>query len=375
MKSLENPSLKKRTNCNKVIKSAILNARKAGMKIGSIVSSFGVSRATVFRIIRSFRLTGKIEDNACYRSGRKNKTSPEIDNYIINSVKEDRKLLPSQIRVLLQEKFGLSVSLCLIKRRLINAGFHGRVCLKKPLLSPINKFKRLVWAMKHREWTVDKWRKVLWSDEKKFELFNTKRRTYCRRKTNEALRGDTVQGTVKHGGGNIMFWGCVGNTTTGNLTKIEGIMDQHYYKEILRKEAIPSGQEIYGSNEWIFQQDNDPKHRSKSCTALLEDESKSKNFSLMDWPPQSPDLSPIELLWDEVDRQVQARRSSNLTALEHAVKEVWANISPETVEKLLKRMPRLCKAVIRANGGYFHESLCELKREKMSEVKKAVVYT
>jgi transposase len=374
MKSLDNPLKNKRTNCNKVVKTAILNARKAGMEIGTIVTLFGVSRATVFRIMRSFRLTGKIEDNACYRSGRKKKTSPEMDSFIVESVEENRKMIPSQIRALLEQKFGLSVNLSLIKRRLLNAGLYGRVCLRKPLLAPINKLKRLVWAVKHKDWTVDQWRKVLWSDEKKFELFNTKRREYCRRKKNEALRGDTVQRTVKHGGGGLMFWGCVGNTKTGNLTKIEGIMDQHIYRDILAKEAIPSGQKIFGTNEWIFQQDNDPKHRSKLCRTFMEDESKSKNFSLMDWPPQSPDLSPIELLWDEVDRQVQAKRSSNMVALEHAVIQVWENISHETVEKLLKRMPLLCKAVVKAQGGYFHESLSQLKREQMSELKKVAVY-
>ena len=45
----------------------------------------------------------------------------------------------------------------------------------------INKLKRLLWAFQYRKWTVTQWKKIVWSDEKKFELFNSKRRTYCRR--------------------------------------------------------------------------------------------------------------------------------------------------------------------------------------------------
>ena len=46
----------------------------------------------------------------------------------------------------------------------------------------------------------------LWSDEKKFEMFNSKRHQTCRRKKGESLCDDTIQGTVKHGGGPAMFW-------------------------------------------------------------------------------------------------------------------------------------------------------------------------
>jgi transposase len=237
-------AIRKKT-CNAVIKTSILNARKSGMKVGDIVSCFEVSESTVFRILRSSRLTGVIRDNNCFRSGRKKKTTPEMDEYIISSVEDNRKLLPSQIRVLLQDKFGLSLGLTQIKERLRKAGLHGRVCMKKPLLSPVNKFKRLVWAYKHKDWTVEQWNKVLWTDEKKFELFNTKRRTYCRRRTNEKFREDTVQGTVKHGGGSLMVWGSIGNATTGNICKVSGIMDQHVYRGILAEQVFPSAKGGY----------------------------------------------------------------------------------------------------------------------------------
>jgi hypothetical protein len=93
-----------------------------------------------------------------------------------------------------------------MRRYLFKKGYIGRVCVKKPLLRPINKVRRLEWAKTHQAWKKEQWLRVLWSDEKKFELYNSKRRLYCRRKVGEPLRPDTVQPTVKHGGGSVMFW-------------------------------------------------------------------------------------------------------------------------------------------------------------------------
>ena len=59
-----------------------------------------------------------------------------------------------------------------------------------------------------KHWKPEDWAKVLWTDEKKFELFNSKRRKYVRRKIREPLRPDTIQPTVKHGGSSVMVWGC-----------------------------------------------------------------------------------------------------------------------------------------------------------------------
>jgi Fe-S cluster biosynthesis and repair protein YggX len=147
---------------------------------------------------------------------------------------------------MLKEKFGLDISTRTIRRRLQLDGLNGGVCTRKPLLRPVNKLKRLLWAIRHLNWSPEQRKRVLWTDEKKFELFNTKRRTYCRKRVGEQLRDDTVQGTVKHGGGSVMFWGSVGNNRTAGLTKVVGIMDKTKYKGILEKDAIPSGQAALG---------------------------------------------------------------------------------------------------------------------------------
>jgi transposase len=231
------------------IKLSICNAYKAGVSALNICKAFGVAKTTFYRIYCNYSKFGSFSNNLSNR-GRKKKTTEEIDSDILQHSRNNRKLLPRELQKILKEKYGIELSLTQIKVRLRKDGLNGHVCSRKPLLRPINKIKRLIWAVQHQHWTVEQWKRVLWTDEKKFELFNTKRRTYCRKIKGEQFRDDTVQGTVKHGGGSAMYWGAVGNNTCGNLFKIEGIMEKNKYKSILENEAFPSGATVMGDGSW-----------------------------------------------------------------------------------------------------------------------------
>jgi len=79
-------------------------------------------------------------------------------------------------------------------------------------------------------------------------------------------------------------------------------------------------------------------------------------LSKMEWPPQSPDVSPIELLWDELDREVRKCMPTNKEDLWKALERCWNQIDSQKLDKLVKRMPRICKALIKAKGRHFDES-------------------
>ena len=62
------------------------------------------------------------------------------------------------------------ISTLTVQRRLHESGFHGQIVPKKTLLKDTSKKKRLAWAKKHQQWTLDQWKSVLWSDESKLEI-------------------------------------------------------------------------------------------------------------------------------------------------------------------------------------------------------------
>lgn len=177
-----------------------------------------------------------------------------------------------------------------------------------------------------------------------------------RRRKGERFAEDCIVPTVKHGGGSVMVWGCFAGSKVGDIVKVEGRMVKEDYKKILEENVLESGKRLVKSR-FIFQQDNDPKHKSKLCTNYLQTLERQKKLIVMNWPPQSPDLNPIELLWEELDRAVRKSQPTSLRDLWKILKTEWTNLQSTTLNKLILRMPRLCKAVIKSKGGHFDEKL------------------
>ena len=218
------------------------NLGKSNKEIATIL---GCNASTVGRILTKFKNSGSFSPKK--KSGRPKKITPNKEARIVQLCEEYRKRPASEINAMMREEDpSFKVNDTAIRYYLRKNGLHGRICCRKPLLRPANKVKRYDWARKYRHKPLAFWREVLWSDETKFELFNSKRRQVCRRKKGESLREDTIQPTVKHGGGSVMMWGCFMGGKAGDLHRVQGIMKKEQYHSILVHHAIPSGLRLGG---------------------------------------------------------------------------------------------------------------------------------
>ena len=202
----------------------------------------------------------------------------------------------------------------------------------------------------HRDWTVEDWKKVIWTDETKIYRYYSDGITWVYRQEGVSLQKKDFLGTLKHGGGSIIVWGCFGWQGVGLSCKIEGNMDALKYVAILQQYYLSSLKNLGRNNRnSIFQQDNDPKHTSKKASEWIPDNIKTK----LPWPSQSPDLNPIEHLWQICKLRLNRydRAPSSINELTERFNNVWLNIEKETCQKLITSMPRRIEAVIKVKGG------------------------
>ncbi len=99
------------------------------------------------------------------------------------------------------------------------------------------------------------------------------------------------------------------------------------------------------------QQDSAPCHKAQIISDwFLEHDNE---LSLLKWPPLSPDLNPIEHLWDVVEREIRIMdvQPTNLQQLRDAIMSIWTKISEECFQHLVESMPWRMKAVLKTKAG------------------------
>jgi transposase len=229
-----------------------------------------------------------------------------------------------------------------------DAGFSSRAACKKPLLRAKNVDARLAWCVERQSWD-EEWEEVVFSDESRFSLFHSDGRRRVWRRVGERYHTDCLVPTVKHGGGSIMVWGCISWWGVGPLVVVEGTLNGAAYVDIMSKHLERYLEQLKRvCTGVIFQDDNAPCHVSGPAKEWQG----KHHINRMAWPAQSPDLNPIEHLWDHLERQVRKRNPlpTSLPSLTAALQEEWARIPLEVVRNLIASMPSRVAAVIKAKG-------------------------
>ena len=330
------------------LRERALGMLQGGMRTADVARAINCHVRTVRRLRQRYRETGRTVDHP--RSGRPRVTTPAQDRYIRISHLRDRYRMATTTARVTPGTHNPSISAQTVRNRLREAGLRAcRPVVIRQVLTRHHQQQRRLWAQTHLRWTRQEWQKVLFTDESRFCLTRGDGRIRVYRRRNERYtEACTLEQDRFGGGGSVMVRGGISHHHRTELVVIAGNLNALRYREdILLPHVVPF---MHAHPDMILQQDNATSHTARSVREFLHD----SNVSVLPWPAKSPDLNPIEHVWDLLDRRVRARAipPRNVQELASALVEEWGNISQQELTNLVQSMRRRCTAVLQAAGDH-----------------------
>lgn len=214
--------------------------------------------------------------------------------------------------------------------------------------TPAHRRQRVHWARLRLEEETP-WDDILFSDESRFCLHNDSRRPRVYRNARNRTLPQYVQPTVAFGGGGIMVWAGISMDFRTDLHIINGpLTGQRYNEEIILVPVLNRANAI-GRHNFILLDDNARPHRAQVVLNTFGDE----EINHLSLPPLSPDLNPIEHVWDFLQRKLDEHRPRPTTRQElmDVLPVLWQQIPQEHINHCIASMAERCRAVIDAHGG------------------------
>ncbi len=341
------PSRKETTPAQR---SAVWTRHLEGRSVPEIVGLEHLPRSTVRSILARALECGPASFQNKPRPGRPKKTTPRDDRALLRAANRDTKATLYALAT--PSKSTKHLGRNTVRKILKNANKAKRRPRRKPFLKPEHKYRRRVWCLAEKRGKRD-WNKVCWSDEVTFEIGADSSIFYVTRGPREEYLDKNLKPSFKSGRMSVGVWSCYCGEEMGPLVIIEkgGRMTAKRYIETLKKHFIPFYKRMrqkYGPDV-VMQEDNAPWHTAKVVRAFLD----KQGVNRLQWPAQSPDLSPIENLWKQIKIIISKRRHrvKNIGMMERALEEVWPTIKAETLRTLNNSMPKRLDLCLKNKGG------------------------
>ncbi|GFW23004.1 transposable element Tcb2 transposase [Trichonephila clavipes] len=296
------------------MRGQIIGKIEEGQKITDVARKFDIAHSVVSPLWKSFKTTGMCSRQ--HGGGRVRSTTPAEDRYIVLSAKRNMRTTAQRVANQFLAASGKHISRKTDVRRLRGGG--GLYARRPVVCVPLTRQQRtarLQWCREHHNWTEQDWACLLFSDESRFSLSSDCRRQLIWRESGTAYRPENIQEKDRYPTCSIMVWaGIMINGRTRLHVVANGTMTgQRYIDEVL----LP-------------------------------------HVRLFPWCSRSPNLNPIENVWDALGRQVAGRNypPTNKNTLTRALTEEWDKLPQQLLDNVVQSMVRRVECCITLHGGH-----------------------
>ena len=316
----------------------------------TVAKKVGVSQCCVGNVAKKLKVDAPLTNAP--GQGRKRLSTEREDRRLLQICKADRTKCNRQLSSEFTLSNGTQLSARTIRRRLLDGGYRSYTAKRKPIRNASQRKLRLQFANDHITWLPYDWKRIIWTDEAHFELFNRKNRTLVRRTRSKSEKPFSFAPRMQKGGGSISLWGCMTSEGIGDVVFYDGRVNRQTYIHVIGDTLIRFIKRRFNANDnFMLMQDNAPPHTCHYAMKFF----KANDILVMFWPSTLPDLNPIENIWDIIDDRLKTMRPRNLKELQSMIQQIWDNITEETCKKLVDSMPRRLKSCQRVKGGTMYK--------------------
>lgn len=319
---------------------------QAGIRQVDVAERIGVSQSVISRLWKRFRESGSPAEQ---HPGRGRSTTAAQDRFLVLSARRQPTITAPELVTELQRAHNVTVGRDTIRNRLHEANLRSRRPLRCPPLSRGNRAARLDWCQNYQNWDENDWATVLFTDESRFGFHPDSRRTRVWRRSGNAERLRHVQEVHSYRGGTVMVWGgiMVGGRT--ELVFPDGFLTAQQYLDIILQPIVRPWAGAVGENFHLVH-DNARPHVARIVMNWLVNE----GIDVLPWVPQSPDLNPIEHVWDMLQKRIATHMGNvhNAFRFRELLSAEWARIPQEDIDNIILSMHNRCRAVINQRGGH-----------------------
>jgi transposase len=324
-----------------------------GLTYSQIVEATGHVKSTIASIIQRIKKSTKTDKfSNAKRSGAPRRVDPRGERALLRHADQNTR---DPLAVLgTPSKSGKQLSRMTVRKILKRNGKARRRARKKPYLTKKHKQVRFQRCKQHKH--LDPMR-ICWSDEATFEIGHDGSIIWVTRAPGEEYYEKNLKPSFKSGRTSVSVWVAFCGRHMGPVVVLpKGVrMNQQLYKDsILKPHFIPfyrRMKRLYGTKtKPVYLQEDGASYHTAGIPAQYR---KAMKVKCLDWPPQSPDLAPIENLWKIVKDRIAKRRHriKNIEEMGNAIIEEMSKFSSDLLEKLARSFEKRMELCIAAKGG------------------------